>query len=218
MTVPALGHVQVAFDVTVPVDAEPGDHTGVLVAESGPLTNGRLTVIRRIATRLYVTVPGRVVVGFRLGHLTHRVGSPLWPTHGKVVVSLTNTGNIRFAPSVMVNGGHAVGAGLVLARSAEPYVASVHVPWWGGRVHLRVVATADGQRKTLTATFWVIPWLLLALLLAGAGVGVHVGRIVRAKVRAWRAEQRAMRQRLAELEVQVPAQRDAAEDDQLVGQ
>jgi len=89
----------------------------------------------------------------------------------------------------------------------------LHVPWYGGHVRLRVAAAADGGHKqVLTKSFWVIPWLLLAIALIVIGAFVHA---VTFAVRRWRRrrdEERALRERLAQLEAAVPAQREQADD------
>jgi len=213
VTVPPSTRLPVSYDVTVPVDADPGDHTGAIVAESGPLHAGQVTVIKRIATRFYVTVPGPVVVAFHLDHLRHTLSNPLWPHSVGTSVTVVNTGTIRFTPHVTINGHVASGSTLVLAHSIEPYAVKLHVPWYGGHVRLRVAAAADGGHKqVLTKSFWVIPWLLLAIALIVIGAFVHA---VTFAVRRWRRrrdEERALRERLAQLEAAVPAQREQADD------
>lgn len=211
VVVPPSARVTVGYDVSVPVNADPGDHTGAIVAESGPLVSGRVTVVKRIATRFYVTVPGRVVVAFALGKLTHALRSPLWPHSIDAQVPVVNTGTIRFTPHVTVDGTVASGSSLVLAHSIEPFAAKVHVPWWGGHVRLRVVATADGEHpQVLTTSFWVIPWLLVAALLVVLGAVVHATSYVVRRVRHRRREERALRERLAELEQALPTMQDGA--------
>jgi hypothetical protein len=213
VTVPPSTRMPVSYDVTVPADADPGDHTGAIVAESGALHAGHVTVIKRIATRFYVTVPGPVVVAFRLDHLRHSLSSPLWPHSVGAAATVVNTGTIRFTPHVTINGHVASGSTLALAHSIEPYTVKLHVPWYGGHLHLRVVATANGgHQQVLTKSFWVIPWVLLAIALIAIGAFVHVVSFIVRRWRRRRAEDRALRERLAQLEAAVPAQREHADD------
>ena len=66
LTVPAKGFVDVPFSVTVPSGADPGDHLGAVIAESAPQpgtgASAAFRVIKRVAVRLYVTVPGETPV------------------------------------------------------------------------------------------------------------------------------------------------------------
>jgi hypothetical protein len=203
VTVPAQQRVEIGYTVEAPADAEPGDHTGVLVAQSSPVAIGEhLQLVKRIATRFYVTVPGKAVVGYALRALQTHVDNRLWPGSENAQVSVVNTGNIRFVPDVHVNGKPAAGSHLVLTRSVEVYRSAVHVPWYGGPVHVRVTATANGGLpQTLTRTVWVVPWALLAVVLVAIALFVHALVFGRRRWRRHRAAQLAMRAQLAELQL-----------------
>ncbi len=62
MTVPAGQVVQKRFTVTVPVDAEPGGHYGVIFFQRvGPAAEGPIKTTPRIGSLIMVTVPGEIV-------------------------------------------------------------------------------------------------------------------------------------------------------------
>jgi hypothetical protein len=201
VTVPAQQRVEIGYTVHAPSDAEPGDHTGVLVAQSSPVAiSAHLQLVKRIATRFYVTVPGKAVVGYALRELQTHLDNRLWPGNEQAQVSVVNTGNIRFVPAVLVNGKAAGGSHLVLTRSVEVYRSAVHVPWYGGPVHIRVTATANGGLpQTVTKTVWVVPWGLLAIVLVATALLVHAWVFGRRRWRRYQAAQAAMRAQLAEL-------------------
>lgn len=201
VTVPAQQRVSIGYTVHAPSDAEPGDHTGVLVAQSSPVAlSPQLQLVKRIATRFYVTVPGKAVVGYALRALRTHVDSRLWPGSEQVQVSVVNTGNIRFVPDVAVNGKTAIGSHLVLTQSVEVYRSSVHVPWYGGPVHIRVTARANGGLpQTVTKTVWVVPWSLLAIVLVAIALFVHAWIFGRRRWRRYQEAQAALRAQAAEL-------------------
>src|SRR3954469_2197954 len=60
------------FGVTVPKDAEPGDHVGAIVAETAPEATGNnaLKIVKRVATRFYVTLPGEAHAAFTIQGVT----------------------------------------------------------------------------------------------------------------------------------------------------
>lgn len=164
ITIPARGTVDSTFEVNVPKDAEPGDHVGVVVAESDAEPGG-IAVIKRVATRLYVTVPGDARKSMEIESFKTEVDSKFWPRQLLSTVVLRNTGRIRVHPKVLVRGTSAKGSEVLLARSMESYVADVKVPWYGGPVKLPVAAAAEGGlTRRLNASKFVIPWALLFVL------------------------------------------------------
>lgn len=171
ITVPPRGTVHAIFEINVPKDAEPGDHVGVVVAESDAEPGG-IAVIKRVATRVYVTVPGDARRSMEIESFKTEVDSKFWPRQILSTVVLRNTGRIRVHPKVLVKGHSAKGSEVLLARSVEPYVADVKVPWYGGPIGIPVVASAEeGLTRRLNASKFVVPWALLLglVLLAGAG-------------------------------------------------
>lgn len=167
--IPPNSTVVESFVITPPADAEPGDHVGVIVAESEPQGTS-LKIVKRVATRLYVTLPGEAHRAFEVVSIEPEKDSWLWPRQLLVTVSLRNTGRVRLRPEVRVAGSRAAGSEVLLSRSVEQYFADVEVPFYGGPVKLPVdVQTGSGPARRVNRTLFVIPWGLLALLaLAGA--------------------------------------------------
>jgi hypothetical protein len=177
VTVPARSAIEVPFTVTVPNDAEPGDHVGAVVAQGAPESQGEgalLQVVHRVASRLYVTVPGEARADVNIAKVTLKRDSSFFTRQITATVMLHNTGRVRVQPTVYVNGKKATGSALLLSRSVEPYIASVNVPVWGGPVSVRVethtkVGAVDGPVREATASTFVVPWVLLIGLVALVG-------------------------------------------------
>jgi hypothetical protein len=176
LVLPPSGDVIVPFTVSVPADAEPGDHIGAVVVESAPYQQGSLAVLKRTASRLYVTVPGDASPGIEIESVDLDHDPTLLARKATVTVSVRNTGNVRLAPTVTVGGEIASGSTLLMSRSAERYVVTRSVPLWGGpqswpvEVATTTVDGGSGPAASATATRWVVPWwVLLALFLVVVG-------------------------------------------------
>jgi hypothetical protein len=166
----------VPFQIRVPAGADPGDHVGVLVATTTNL-QGEFKVNRRIATRLYVTVPGEATKDYEITSVDLKRDSVFFPGAVTTKVRLRNTGRIRLSPTVTVRGEKASGPAVLLSRSNEEYVSKTKVPWYGGIVKLPVrVETKDGLTRTADKTVVVVPFGPIAALLLG---GVALWLLVR---------------------------------------
>lgn len=158
----------VPFQIKVAAGADPGDHVGVLVATTTNL-QGTFRVSRRIATRLYVTVPGDATKDYEIASVTPKRDSVFFPGSITTRIRLTNTGRVRLQPTVTVRGKRASGPPVLLSRSNEEYVSEVKVPWYGGIVKLPVrVETEDGLVRTADKTVVVVPYGLIIGLVLGA--------------------------------------------------
>jgi hypothetical protein len=98
--------IDVPFSITVPSDAEPGDHTGVILAidadegaGAGPDEPGvSFDVRRRIGTRIYLRVNGELTPALRIDRLdVARAGGDV-----TVTWDVSNTGNVRLSPTAEV--------------------------------------------------------------------------------------------------------------------
>ena len=173
----------VPFGVSVPRDAEPGDHVGAVVAETAPQTTGDrniLSILRRVATRFYVTLPGEAHAAFSIQTIHMQKDSSLFTREITTTVVLHNDGRVRVRPTVLINGKQAKGSSVLLSNSIEPYFVTQKVPIWGGPVSARVevhsmVGQADGPAREQTASTFVIPWVLLI----GLGLLIGLFRLVR---------------------------------------
>lgn len=186
-TVPAGQRIDVPFSITVPQDAEPGDHAGAILAVDP--TEGNVdpasapdglsfNVRHRMGARVYVRVSGPVTPALRIDELS------VERHDGTATVKweVANTGNVRLTPTAQVRvtglfgrtihtaplqdvpellpGANYVGASIVYGLPRwEPLTA-----------HL--VVNADGVRTERSTQLAPYPWALIAmvaLLFAGAG-------------------------------------------------
>jgi hypothetical protein len=167
VTIAPQQFVRMRFSLQVPPGADPGDHVGAVVAESSPeaSTQGNaLKIIKRVATRLYVTLPGVATQSFKISNVTKKLGSKWWPSTLEVTTLLTNTGRVRLRPDVKINGVKANGTDVLLARSVEAYTAAVHLPWYGGPTTVHVKVATEAGTKTVAVSLFVIPWGVIAML------------------------------------------------------
>jgi hypothetical protein len=177
VTIPAKKAMDVSFTVVVPKGAEPGDHVGALIVEGAPQSQGDgnlFKIIKRVATRLYVTVPGEARPAFVIDSVEVNPDSSFFPRAATVTVTVHNTGRVRLRPTVKVNGSTAAGPSEVLSQSVEKYVISKSVPLWGGprryavSVETLIGATGSdaGPVQTARASRFYFPWALLIALVA----------------------------------------------------
>lgn len=192
VTVPPKEFVFVEFSLQVPPDADPGDHVGAVVAESQP-EGGALKIIKRVATRLYVTVPGDATKSFTIARVSKSVSSTWLPRRMAVTTLLRNTGRVRLSPTVRVNGVVAKGPDPLLARSVERYLATVPVPWYGGPVTARVTVETAAGTKAVSVSVFVIPWGPLAMIPVAVAALAALRALARLRTRKVRALQADLR-------------------------
>ncbi|MEU5216055.1 DUF916 domain-containing protein [Streptomyces sp. NPDC020807] len=192
ITVPPRSAVTVPFTLTVPADADPGDHPGALVAlderisPSGP-GSVAVGVQRAVGARVYLRVNGPTVPALGLEDVTLEQDRPLVPGTGEsgAVVSYTlhNRGNVTLNPKVALRAEGLFGRTL-LARDLA-HVPSELLPRqkirlterWNGSPQLdwgdvTLTATAKDVRETAEVSFLAVPWLAATVLLAGGAGGV----------------------------------------------
>lgn len=193
----------VPVTISIPADAEPGDHVGAVVSsvtahgQAGEKTPA-LDLEQRTGLRVYVTVqgqirPGLTVSGVRARFIPNGVFGP-----GKVEVTytLTNSGNVRFGIEPSVRGTGPFG---LAPRTAEGRTIAELLPHAAVRqtvtlddvwpfaietvtVSARAVAALgrdDPGLGTVTASSWtwVLSWLYLVLVvLVGAAVAWFLQR------------------------------------------
>lgn len=216
---PAQKSVIVPFTVTVPDDAEPGDHVGAVVALTAN-KQGQFRVVRQVATRFYVTVPGEAVRAYSIQSVSAQKSSALWPSSVNTEVVLRNDGRTRVRPKVTIGDTPADGSRLLLSRSVEKYTATAKVPWYGGPVNLSVRAiTDDGTERKADKRIFVIPVGLLLSIVIGALALFAIITLVRRRLRRVsglradvdRLERLVARQAAAPVEAPVDAVDDAEE-------
>ncbi|EWC59401.1 hypothetical protein UO65_5347 [Actinokineospora spheciospongiae] len=190
----------VPFSLTVPDDAEPGDHVGGLVA--AVTTGGQVRVERRVGARLYARVAGPVTPALRIDPPAAAYRGTLNPAGpGEVDVTWTavNDGNIRVAvrPSVRVHGPFGLtevswtGDTLpeLLPGNAVTLTRTLTGVWPLGpltaHVEAEPVTSADQplagavDPATAETTVWAVPWTALGALLLLSGTLTALWRVRR---------------------------------------
>lgn len=178
VTVPARGSVSVAFTLTVPDRAEPGDHPGAIVAlEDRPAaaTAQGIGVQQAVAARVYLRVTGPTAPALVVRDVSvHRQGSG-----AEVAYTLHNIGNVTLRPRAGLAASGALGRPL-LGRALTGLPAEL-LPGQEIRLHARwddpptaeqaevTVRVADGGTTAQgRAAYAAHPFL--GTLLAGATV------------------------------------------------
>ena len=184
----------VPFSVNVPANAGPGDHAGgIVVSNQSP--SGRILVDRRVATRLYVRVPGKLQPQLTIASLNATYG-PSWnPLDGKTTLTFTlrNGGNVSLGAHLVAGADtfFGIGAGAQIRQDVREMLPgstrtiSVVVPgvpqvgYLNPYVSLQPTVDKDAlnpgplvvvSRDTVIAA---IPWWLLAVALLVGGFFVY---------------------------------------------
>lgn len=195
------------FAVTVPPNAFPGDHVGGIealdvTAPQGTGSGTKITVHEGIGVPIFITVPGPrhpsaavtdvstadsvPWLAFANGSSDARVGYQIVNTgntiiRGKVHVWVTDI----FGQTVKTFPDNVIGNLLPgqLADFAEPLWKSLPI---AGPQTVHVIYSPTGAKPaTGTATFWVVPWLLIILIVALLlALGVWLWRRHRRKIAA----------------------------------
>ncbi|MEY2475556.1 MAG: hypothetical protein QOG87_871 [Actinomycetota bacterium] len=175
-TLAANAKQDITFKVVVPDGADPGDHVGVVVIENPPqkTTGQAFNIVKRVSTRLYVTVPGDAKPAMKVESVTIEPDSSIFPREATVRVTLRNTGTIGLRPNVTVNGEKATGPDVMLTKSIEHFVVTKKVPLWGGPQSYRVDVTSlvgvtttqnrIGPVDQVRVSRFYFPWMLLIAL------------------------------------------------------
>jgi hypothetical protein len=221
VTIPPRKTIVETFSITAPKDADPGDHVGAVVAEHTPQGNGPILSVKRVAIRLYATLPGDARRDFVIDKVTVKKDSAFFAKELTVTVQLRNTGRVRLEPTVEVDGVNAKGPGLMVSNSIERYVVTRPVKFWGGPMRLRIDAQTRslglaGPVRQARVTTWVIPWHLFALMLLAAGLGwlVRIGLRRRAsRYVALQSDLRRLERMLAQQNRETPVAEMSAERD-----
>jgi len=185
----------IPFSVDLPADAAPGDHAaGIVTSVTSP--NGQILVDRRVATRLYVRVPGALQPALTISGLTATYHPALNPFAGSTTLkyTLTNNGNVALGANTVVGlrTYFGIGAsGLVRSTVAEllPHskrVVTVSVPGVAQLGYLNpyvsLIPTVEkdamnpGPLRSVNrdAFLFVMPWWLLIIVLIAAAVWLFI--------------------------------------------
>lgn len=192
-TTDGIGFVVVPVTITIPADAEPGDHVAGVVAAmttqgAGGANSPAVDLEQRTGARIYVTVdgplePGLAVTDVHAGYDAGRALGVAGPGALTVTYTLTNTGNVRYGvePSVRASGPFGLLARtadgtkvdeLLPGASVEQTVAVPEV--WPLVIESVTVSAAavstlgrdDPGIGTVTGSTraWAVPWPLLVLV------------------------------------------------------
>ena len=189
------GQVTLPLKLTIPTNAEPGDHVGgivaALVVQSHDATGQKVTLNQRVVTRVYLRVSGPLnpkleVVGLKASY--HEKDATVGPGTTSVSYTVRNSGNVRLQGtqtirvSGLFGGSKTVkGPSIVQLLPGGSSKVTVVVPgvWPTVLVHptVRIVPSAlpgddDPGLKTLSAGTWTwaVPWALVIVLVALAVV------------------------------------------------
>jgi Bacterial protein of unknown function (DUF916) len=194
LTLPPGQQKTVPFTLVVPADARPGDHAGGIVVSSQK-GDGQILVDRRVATRLYVRVPGDLQPALTVADVSADYRATLNPFDGSTAVTFTvrNNGNVALGAHLLVGAKALFGipAGSVRqdlpellpgnTRSLTVVVPHVgQVGYLNPYVELQPTVSPDAlnpgplrpiSRDTLA---FAMPWWLLAALVVAGGVLLYL--------------------------------------------
>lgn len=98
VTLPPHSQEIIDFTITVPEDADVGSHPGGLTiwrtAEETHSKNAMISILTRIAARIYVTVPGDIVRSLEVSNIKHSVRKGIL----YFSMNLKNNGNVQLTP------------------------------------------------------------------------------------------------------------------------
>jgi hypothetical protein len=175
----------IPFFVDVPADAGPGDHAaGIVISVTAPA--GEILVDRRVATRVYVRVPGELQPNLTISNITASYEPQLNPIDGQSTITFTvrNAGNVALGANMVIGANALFGipAGEVvhqelsemLPGATRTVTIPVHgVGQWGYlNAYAKLAPTVDAgaldpgplrevSRDTVVVA---VPWWLLLLL------------------------------------------------------
>ncbi|MFG2040434.1 WxL protein peptidoglycan domain-containing protein [Dactylosporangium sp. NPDC048998] len=190
VTVAAGAAVTVAFTLTVPADATPGDHVGGLVTTLvDEAAAGGVRVEHRLGSRVYARVSGTLRPALTITDVQAEYAGTVDPTGtGPVRITYTvrNTGNVRLSgreqatvagPFGLLSRDAAGELPEILPGNALTRTVTVRGVWPATRLTARIDvvpagATADPVPRASAATaLWTAPWGQL-LVLAGVAAAV----------------------------------------------
>jgi len=176
----------VPFTVDVPADARPGDHAaGIVISSVSPV--GEILVDKRVATRLYVRVPGDLKPNLTISNISAGYAGDLNPFTGTVDVTFTvaNNGNVALAARTVVGATalFGIGVGNNVSGTITELLPGAHrtvtvtvpdVGQWGYlNAVVKLAPTVDPDalnpgplhEVSRDSVVIAVPWILLALLL-----------------------------------------------------
>ncbi|MER5845806.1 DUF916 domain-containing protein [Streptomyces sp. NPDC002012] len=196
VTVPPHGSVTVPVTITVPKDAEPGDHPGALVAldeRIDPADAGAVAVgiQKAVGARIYLRINGPTMPALSVDDVEVKHTQPLVPGTGRsrAIISYTlhNRGNVTLNPKVALKAEGLFGRTLLArdlkkipsellprqqVRLTEQWADAPQLEW--GEIEL--TASARDTRESAAVSYFALPWLVAGVLLVivGGGTGMWI--------------------------------------------
>ncbi|MEE1927488.1 DUF916 domain-containing protein [Streptomyces sp. TRM 70351] len=183
LRIPAGGRTTVPFTLTVPTNAEPGDHPGAVIALDQEVRKAGgavgVGVRQAVGARVYLQVTGERKPAVEVEDVRWEYEAPAVPGTGDdpatIRYTLVNSGNVTLRPEVRLAAEGVFGRELVeRAAGAVPLEllpgerVRLFESWTKppamdrGDVTVTVTDEATGQRASASTSFLVVPWLLLA--------------------------------------------------------
>lgn len=198
----------VTFTLSVPADAAPGDHAAGIVI-SATSAQGQILVDRRVATRLYVRVPGDLQPALTVSSFTASYDATVNPLAGDTTITFTvaNKGNVALGANMVIGVNTYFGIGAATAVRQElsemlprsTRVITVTVPgvpqlgYLNPYVSLAPTVADDAMNPGVLTTVnrdavtIAMPWWLVIALIVGAVIYLIVR--VRRRIDTARAEE-----------------------------
>ena len=191
LTVPAHTRADVPFTLTVPAGAEPGDHSGAVVAldtaVEGTSTNGSVAVgiKRAVGARIYLRVSGPAVPALGVRNVTVDRSAPLVPGLGAskatIHYTLVNQGNVTVHPALGLKATGWLGGTVLSTKVRDLGIdllpgqsVQLTAPWPDppqfDHVSLTVTVSGADISGHAGAGFLAVPWFLVGLVLVLAAV------------------------------------------------
>jgi hypothetical protein len=187
----------IPITVTVPLDAEPGDHAGGVVALNTAALQGsgdlKVDIKQAVGARMYLRVAGPLIPELSVSDVNVSTGGQAWlapvtgPSDATAHFTITNTGNVRMTPTVKVAVKDVFGREvasqeakdfqeLLPGASVDATAALGDLSGFGPRYSVEITTTSDDATQSSSSAFWVMPWLFLFVLLAAVGAWVGLRR------------------------------------------
>ncbi|MEU5432736.1 DUF916 domain-containing protein [Streptomyces sp. NPDC020719] len=206
VTIAAGGEVTVPFTLTVPKDAEPGDHPGAIVAldpHLGASGGNGVAVQQAVGARVYLKVNGARVQRLRIEDVRFRYTAPLVPGAKRAATisyALVNSGNVMLSPQVSLRAkgmfgrtsfeppGRRLPAELLPGQRVEVtqrWVSPPLVDW--GNVEVTASDTAGNLVESAEVDYATVNWTVVALV-GMVAAGLVVWLVLRRRAAAGRVE------------------------------
>jgi hypothetical protein len=187
----------IPITIAVPLDAEPGDHAGGVVALNTQAQQGagdlKVDIKQAVGARVYVRVEGPLSPELTVSDVSVSTGGQAWlapitgPSDVTSKFTITNTGNVRMTPTVTVKVKDMFGRTvktvevpdfqeLIPGASVDAAAALGDLSGFGPRYSLEVTTSSPEATQTSSASFWVVPWLLILLIVVAVAAFVVLRR------------------------------------------